>query len=376
MNTINTKRNNLLWLRPVFFLLFCLFCLGCRHLTKANQSPQPECNVVLITLDTLRADHLGCYGNKNVKTPHIDEMAGQGVLFSHAYTPVPVTLPSHTSILTGLYPVYHGVRNNGTFKADENLETLTEVLKQNGFKSAAFIGAFVLDSRYGLDQGFDHYDDYLEKDPNHTFMVYNERTAGEVIKSANGWLEKNAQDRFFMWIHCFDPHAPYSPPAPFSAMYRHNLYNGEIAYTDYALGRFFAALKEKNILDETLLVITADHGEGLGEHAEKTHAIFIYDSTLHVPLIMRYPKAISAGITIEENVSLIDIMPTVLDILDIQKTPPSHGESLLGLIKGKKEFSRCEMLCETFYTIYNHNWSPLEGLRTDKWKFIKAPRSE
>ncbi len=374
MNIIIRRRNTLLWLGCVFFLLFFF---GCRHLTpKKGQSPKPECNVVLITIDTLRADHLGCYGNERVKTPNIDKLAGEGVLFSHAYTPVPVTLPSHTSIFTGLYPVYHGVRNNGTFKADEKLETLAEVLKENGFQSAAFIGAFVLDSRYGLDQGFDCYDDYLEKDPNQTFMVYNERSADEVIKSANVWLDKNAQDRFFMWIHCFDPHAPYSPPAPFSAMYQHNLYNGEVAYTDYALGKFFNALKEKDLLDETLVVITSDHGEGLGEHAEKTHAIFIYDSTLHVPLIMRYPGAISGGAIIEENVSMIDIMPTVLDILNIKKTPQFHGESLLGLIHGKSKFSRHEILCETFYPLYNHNWSPLEGLRTDKWKYIKAPRSE
>jgi tetratricopeptide (TPR) repeat protein len=382
-----SNRRFLLWFVCVFFVLFTS---GCQHLTKpgARQSPQltqqmapPGCNVIVITIDTLRADHLSCYGNKNVKTPYIDSLAREGVRFARNYTPVPVTLPSHTSIFTGLYPVYHQVRNNGTFEVSDKLETLAEVLKKNGYHTAAFIGSFVLDSRYGLAQGFDYYDDYLQKDTNQTLMIYNERTAGEVVQTANQWLDKNSEtsggaNPFFMWLHCFDPHAPYEPPMPFSKIYRKNLYDGEIAYTDYALGRLISHLKKKNLFDKTLIVITADHGEGLGEHKEKTHAIFIYDATLHVPLIMRYPKAIPAGLAVQNTTSTVDIMPTVLDILKIRNRPHVQGKSLLGLVHGEKDFTRHELLCETYYPLYNHNWSPLEGLRTDQWKFIKAPRSE
>jgi len=382
-------------------MLFVLFTFGCQHLANpgARQSqqltsppqglPAPQgrgCNVILVTIDTLRADHLACSGNTKVKTPYIDSLAREGVRFARNYTPVPVTLPSHTSIFTGLYPIYHQVRNNGTFEVSDQIETLAEVLKKNGYHTAAFIGSFVLDSRYGLEQGFDYYDDYLEKDPNQAIMIYNERTAGEVVESANQWLEKNSQNPFFMWLHCFDPHAPYEPPMPFSKIYQKNLYDGEIAYTDYALGRLISNLKKKNLLDKTLIVVTADHGEGLGEHAEKTHAIFIYDATLHVPLIMRYPKAIPAGLVVQNATSTIDIMPTILDILQISGRPHMQGMSLSGLIhqpapmaqpaSGEKEFPRHELLCETFYPLYNHNWSPLEGLRTDQWKFVKAPKSE
>ncbi|MEW5801403.1 MAG: tetratricopeptide repeat protein [bacterium] len=369
-----SKRRALLWCAG---MVLVFFTYGCQHLnTGIQQVAAPECNVIIVTLDTLRADHLGCYGNTKIKTPYIDSLAKEGVRFSRTYTPVPVTLPSHTSIMTGLYPVYHKVRNNGTFEASEQLETLAEVLKKKGFHTAAFIGSFVLDSRYGLGQGFDYYDDYLERDSNQSIMVYNERPAGDVVKSANQWLEKNSGSRFFMWLHCFDPHAPYDPPLPFSKIYQKNLYNGEIAYADYALGRLLATLKKKNLLDETLIVITADHGEGLGEHEEKTHAIFIYDATLHVPLIMRYPKAIPAGLTVQNTTSVIDIMPTILDILKVKDKPQCEGTSLFNLIQGEKEFPRHELLCETFYPLYNHNWSPMEGLRTEQWKYIKAPRPE
>jgi len=381
---MRTKRWGIVfWLGCIILILFTS---GCQHLTsgisassnraKIAAPAASECNVIVITIDTLRADHLGCYGNTKIKTPYLDGIAKEGVRFARAYTPVPVTLPSHTSIFTGLYPVYHKVRNNGTFEAGSQLETLAEVLKKNGYQTAAFIGSFVLDSRYGLDQGFDYYDDYLEKDANQSIMVYNERPASEVVQAANQWLEKNAQSRFFLWLHCFDPHAPYEPPLPFCKIYQKNLYDGEIAYTDYALGRLFLTLREKNLLDKTLLVITADHGEGLGEHEEKTHAIFLYDTTLHVPLIMRYPKAIPAGLVIQDTASTIDIMPTIMDILNIKNRPQVHGKSLLRLVRGERGPQHEEFLCETFYPLYNHNWSPLEGLRTEEWKFVKAPRPE
>ncbi len=373
MGNVSRSFKFFLILSTIFFLF-----LGCHSVKKNRPSQINDYNVVLITLDTLRADHLGCYGHKKIETPNIDKIAREGITFVNAYTPVPVTLPSHTSIFTGLYPLYHGVRNNGTFKANDELETLTEILKRNNYQTAAFIGAFVLDSRYGLDQGFDYYDDYLKKDPNAMLMMYNERSAEEVINSASKWVEQKGENPFFLWLHCFDPHAPYEPPAPFHTNYQGRLYQGEIAYVDWALGGFFSLLREKDLLEKTLIIITSDHGEGLGEHAEKTHAIFIYDSTLHVPLIMRFPGKNFANLKVSENASIIDIMPTILDFLHINRPSQSsfHGISLMDTIGENKKPLKREILCETYYPYYNHNWSPLEGLRTDKWKFIKAPRSE
>lgn len=371
-----------LWIRwlglAAGLVFFTLFCFGC-HRYPGIQKPSSTkpLNVVLITIDTLRADHLGCYGHTKVKTPAIDRIAKEGVLFQRAFTPVPVTLPAHTSILTGLYPAYHKVRNNGTFKVDSQLVTLAEVLKEKGYQTGAFVGAFVLDSRYGLDQGFDFYNDYFEKDPNQSFLIYNERVADKVVKSAMGWLDQHHQQKFFLWLHCFDPHAPYEAPEPFASAYQTNPYDAEIAYVDAVLGKFFAYLDQKDLFNNTLVVITADHGEGLGEHAEKTHAIFLYESTLHVPLIMRLPGLIPSASIIDQDVCSVDIMPTVLDLLKIKADEAScQGQSLTKFLEGSKKQMERELFSETYYTLYNHHWSQLEGLRAGRWKFIKAPRSE
>ena len=283
---INKKNRRLKSFFTAFLSILIIFStIGCRQMVKPEKVQTPPCNIVFISIDTLRADHLGCYGNKEIQTPNIDQLAEEGVLFSQCFTPVPVTLPAHVSMMTGQYPLSHGVRNNGTFLAPPELTTLAEVVKIRGYQTSAFIGAFVLDSRFGLDQGFDVYNDYLKKDSSQPLLLYNERKAGESVSDAQKWLKTHHEKPFFLFLHCFDPHAPYDPPEPFATDYKDNLYDGEISYVDQAIGALFTTLKELNQWDQTLIVLTSDHGEGLGDHGEKTHAIFIYDSTLHVPLI-------------------------------------------------------------------------------------------
>ena len=365
--------------RALFPALLGLLVLmaGCHQAGLVRQTKTPEFNILLISIDTLRADHLGCYGYSATKTPTIDELAREGTLFSRCYTPVPVTLPSHISIMTGLYPLSHGVRNNGTFVAGPELLTLAEILKGRGYQTAAFVGSFVLDRRFGLDQGFDTYDDYMSKDQSQPLLLYNERKAEDVVSGADKWLKENGKNKpFFLWMHCFDPHAPYEPPEPFATAYKNNPYDGEISYTDQMLGKVMTTLKEMNLWDQTLIIFTADHGEGLGDHGEKTHAIFIYDSTLHVPLIFRYPKLLPQNAKVSQEVSTIDIFPTVLDLVSLKPDKNCQGKSLTGLLQGKDEPVRSELFCETYYPLYNHGWSPIEALRTSEWVYMKAPRPE
>ena len=340
---------------------------------KVNPATKP--NVLLITVDTLRADHVGCYGYSGVQTPCIDGLARAGVLFTQAYTPVPITLPSHTTIMTGQYPIQTGVRDNGTFRVSEKSSTLAEIFHQQGYRTAAFVSAYVLDSRYGLNQGFDCYDDTLNPKGQVTFLD-SERNAEQVTEAALSWISRNAGSRFFTWIHYYDPHASYHPPSPFAEQYADHPYDGEIAYTDHWIGVLLDRLKDLGILDNTLLVLTADHGEGLGEHREKTHAIFIYDTTLHVPLILRYPKKLPAAKRIGEFVRTLDIMPTVLSLAGIPTPSSCSGVDLMEVIQGKKDTLGLSLYCATLYPQINHGWSPLEGIRTRDWKYIRAPKPE
>ena len=337
--------------------------------------PGPKANVLLITVDTLRADHLGCYGYSGIQTPRIDGLARAGIQFNQAYTPVPITLPSHTTIMTGQYPIQTGVRDNGTFRVSEKSSTLAEIFHQQGYRTAAFVSAYVLDSRYGLNQGFDYYDDTLNPKGQVMFLD-SERSAEQVTQSALSWIGQNAGSSFFTWIHYYDPHASYHPPSPFAEQYADHPYDGEIAYTDHWIGVLLDRLKSLGVLDNTLVVLTADHGEGLGEHNEKTHAIFIYDATLHVPLILCYPKKLTKAKRIEEFVRTLDIMPTILSIVGIPTPPSCAGVDLTEIIQGKKDTLGLILYCATLYPQINHGWSPLEGIRTRDWKYIRAPKSE
>lgn len=366
----------------IVFLIVLLFftSIGCQSMPEM-QKPEPitsqgnyKTNCIVISIDTLRADHLGCYGYKEIKTPNIDALASEGALFSKAYTPVPVTLPSHCSIFTGLSPIGHGVRNNGTFRLHDEQTTLAEIFQELGYRTGAFIGAFVLDNRFGLNQGFEVYNDNLANGEEKSVFFYNERPAEKVIDSAINWIGQTDDRPFFAWIHCFDPHAPYAPPSPYLERYSNLPYDGEIVYIDDMMGKLFRFLKKKRLFDSTLICFTADHGEGLGEHEEKTHAIFIYDATLHVPLIFHLPGKVSSGLVIDKEVNLTDIFPTILSLIGIQYNNSVHGIPLFD--NEMLDERKTELYCETFYPLYNHKWSPLEGIRTGDWKYIKAPRSE
>ncbi|MEW6378008.1 MAG: tetratricopeptide repeat protein [bacterium] len=376
--------NSLITLAGMAALVFLLSC--------SRHQPQPEkrTNLLVITIDTLRADRLGCYGYSQVETPRIDRLAKDGVLFTRAFTPVPITLPSHVSIFTGLYPPSHGVRNNGTFTLDQSATTLAEVLQQQGYRTAAIVSSYTLDSCFGLNQGFEFYDDDCSQNQSGgPSILHNERIGENTSQRALQWLDEHHQERFFLWLHYFDPHADYSPPEPFRSRYQKNPYDGEIAYTDQCLGRVLDKLEQLDLLDNTLVVFTADHGEGLGEHKERTHAFFIYDSTLRVPLIFRYPARLSRGLKVTSLVRTIDLVPTILDVLKVSAGNTSssspaglkmQGVSLypaMAADRDRKPLNRdMDLYCESLYPRLNHHLSPLFGLRTQDWKYIQAPKPE
>lgn len=339
-----------------------------------------QMNIVLFTIDTLRADHLECYGYDRVKTPNINRLAREGILFEHNIVQAPLTLPSHASIFTGTYPLYHGMRDNGGFYLEEKHITLAEVLKTNGYSTGAFIGAFVLDSRWGLDQGFDYYYDNFDLTKYKTISLDSvQRRGDEVLAEACKWLEKNSQDKFFAWIHLYDPHTPYNPPEPYKTQYsgrRFGLYDGEIAYVDLLMGDFRNFMEEKNLLDKTLIIFTSDHGESLGEHKESAHGFFIYDSDIRVPLIIRFPENKFQGSVITNQVRSIDIMPTILNMLGGRSPESVQGESMLPLILGKQGGEALSAYSETYWPRYHYGWSELKSLRKDQYKFIDAPKPE
>jgi arylsulfatase A-like enzyme/Tfp pilus assembly protein PilF len=330
-------------------------------------------NVIVITLDTTRADHLAAYGYKDVKTPNIDALAQRGVLFEQAITPVPLTLPSHTSIFTGQYPIHHGVRNNGTFRVPEEAVTMAEILKSRGFHTGAVIGAFVLDSKYGLDQGFDTYDDNLHGGKKGPMFMFDERPGRMVTDAALAWL-KDRPAPFFLWLHYFDVHANYEPPPPFDVLYDKRPYDGEIAGVDQQVGRLLAALDESNRRKDTLVVLTADHGESLGEHGEATHSLSIYDATMHVPLLFSHP-ALPQGLRVKGQVRLIDILPTVLDLVSIESPEGIDGQSLVPTLRTAEAVDR-ESYIETLVPRFNNGWAELRGVRTTSHKYIRAPKPE
>ena len=370
----------------LFFLFIISLSLGTGGTSSPKPSPtqnknfrQPQ-NILLITIDTLRADHLGCYGYSHIQTPTIDSLAQEGIRFEWAFTPVPITLPSHTSILTGLYPYTHGVLNNGEYQLSASIQTLPRILQSHGFTTAAFVGAFVLSKQFGLAQGFDVYDDELSptgEKINEAFPLYNERKGEKVTEAALHWLQKKNPSRFFLWVHYFDPHTPYDPPQPFKNEYLDRLYDGEIAYTDQCIKGLLHELKKRTILKDTLVVLVGDHGQGLGEHNEMTHGIFLYDATMRVPLLFRYPE-LAAGMVSSDNVKTIDIAPTILELLNIPLPPQWQGESLFQYFHQPQLSHRKNpaIFLETIFPEANFGWSPLQAIRTRKWKYIKAPRPE
>jgi arylsulfatase A-like enzyme/Tfp pilus assembly protein PilF len=344
--------------------------------TAAQAPKKLPPNVYLITIDTLRADHVHCYGYEKIATPAIDELAKSGIRFSKAFTPSPITNTSHTTILTGLLPSAHGVTDFGIPLAASH-PTLAHLLAQRGYHTAAFIGAVILDSKSlapGLDQGFEFYDNFPEHSTTKERWGRVERRGADVVKRAEAWMTAHPRTPQLVWIHLYDPHDPYEPPPPYSQTYKDRLYDGEIAYADSALANFLAYLKAHSLDDNAIIIVVGDHGESLGEHHEDTHGIFLYDSTLHVPLILKLPKKENAGAVIDAQVRTTDILPTVLDFTDAPKPEHLDGESLAPLL-AKTETAQRVAFGETDYPL-RFGWAPLRSVRQIEFKFIEAPRPE
>ena len=338
-----------------------------------EEAASPSYNVVLISIDTCRADHLSCYGAARRTTPNIDAIASEGVLFTRAQSTNPVTLPSHCSMLTGTSPVFHGVHHNLGRPLDESNLTLAEILREHGYETAAVVGAFPLHARFGLSQGFDHYDqDFGGSDEK---LFFSERKAEAVTAAGTAWIESHHTQPFFLFLHYFDPHHPYEPPEPFATTFGDDRYAGEIAYTDASIGQVIATLKHLDLLDSTLLVITADHGESLGEHDEDSHGFFIYQGTIHVPLIIRPPGG-AAGRKVDEPAGLIDIVPTVLGLLNLEAPDQVQGVNWTRVVRGSEAQTVERDIYSESWTPASFGCAPLRGLVQGRWRFIDSLRPE
>lgn len=350
-----------------------LLALGCAVIAAAmagacSGRPRGESlrpfNLLLITLDTTRADRLGSYGHAAARTPNLDRLARGGVRFERAYTPATLTLPSHATILTGTYPTFHKVHYNGTHRLGDSAVTLAELCKRAGFTCAASVGGYVLHSQFGLNQGFDEYFDRF---------VSSDRRAAEVTDDVIRFIDRHADKRLFLWTHYYDPHFPREPPEEFARQFPNDLYDGEVAYMDSQIGRLLDALDRRGLSDHTLICVVADHGEGLLEH-EPTHGIFLYEPTVRVPLFLHAPGMIAARV-VPAAVSTVDILPTLCDLLRLPASPACQGSSLAGLMKGRDEPPR-KLYLEAYGPLQIYGWSELLGVRTGRWKYIRAPRSE
>lgn len=337
-------------------------------------------NLIVVTADTLRADKLGAYGNTRIATPNIDRLAAEGVLFEHATTVVPLTLPAHASIFTGTYPIFHGVRDNGGYYLDDEQTTLAEVLKASGYATGAFVGAFVLDSRWGLAQGFDRYfDDFNLSKFEKVSLDSVQRRGDEVLEQALSWMDSVRTDRFFAWIHLYDVHTPYEPPEPYLSRYdgrRWGRYDGEVAWLDSLIGNLLNAIEDRGLTDSTIVAFLADHGESLGEHREMGHGFFIYDATTRVPFIIRTPYRALRGRRVMSQVRVIDVMPTLLDLVDAPVPEKVQGTSLVELASGRRREPAIVAYSESYYPRHHYGWSELKALRDGAVVFIAAPRPE
>src|SRR6059058_3162124 len=355
-------------------LVACCFAVTAVDAQRPQKPSAPD--IYLVTIDTLRADHVHCYGYERVQTPALDALAKDGTRFAQAFTPSPITNTSHTTILTGLLPSSHGVTDFAIPLAPAH-PTCAELLKKKGYHTAAFIGAVILDSKSlapGLDRGFDFYDNFPEHPLTKSRFGRVERRGMDVVQHAEKWMNAHPAGPHFVWVHLYDPHDPYEPPPPYSQTYKDRLYDGEIAYADSVLGNFVAYLKKLGRYENSVIVVVGDHGEGLGEHHEDTHGIFLYDSTTHVPLIVKLPSWSNAAKVVDAQVRTTDILPTVLDLLHASAPVKLDGESLKPYFGGAESASRTAF-GETDYPL-RFGWAPLRSVRTDGFKFIEAPKPE
>lgn len=335
--------------------------------------------VILISIDTLRADHLSAYGYTRIRTPHIDSLAQGGTRFAHAETQVPLTLPSHTSLFTSTYPFENGVEENGE-RVPAGVVTLASVLQARGYKTAAFIGSDFLDQRYGLDQGFDQYDSPFgietsgALDPRKMTV---RRDGALVLRAARQYLEAHRGQPVFVFVHLFDLHLPYTLPPEVARRKGVSRYDAQLEYVDELLGRFEQQLAEAGWWDKALVVMFGDHGEGLGDHRETDHGYYVYESTLHVPLIAHWPAGAPAFAAVEAApVGLIDVAPTILDVLRVPAPESFKGTSLLGALKAGESVRPGAVYSESLYASDAFHWAPLRAIRVGTYKYIQAPKAE
>jgi arylsulfatase A-like enzyme/Tfp pilus assembly protein PilF len=360
--------------------LLCLTLLA----GSAVAAPSARPNVILITLDTTRADRMGFLGSQRGLTPNLDALARQSAVFSRAYAQVPITTPSHVTILTGTYPQFNHV-NDFAVPLTKDIPYLPEILHEQGYKTAAFVGCAVLDPQSGgapgFDRGFDTYDaGFSARRPGDDRYQTMERRGGDVVARALAWLNQNPSEPFFLWVHVYDPHIPYDPPEPFRSRYASEPYDGEIAYADSVVGKLLDDLRARKLYDGALIALMADHGEAFGEHGEHTHGIFLYDETIHVPLLFKLPGKGAAGKRVDARAGLVDVTPTILDIVGMPVPKAVQGESLVALMRDvgspTKPVPDRPAYAETDYPQRAFGWSSLRGLRTGKYLFIEAPRKE
>jgi choline-sulfatase len=373
--------------------LLCAFCLAAAMLARAAAPAPPVSKshlpcVILITLDTTRADRMGFLGSKRGLTPHLDALARESVVFTHAYSQVPLTTASHATILTGTYPQFHQV-NDFAVPLAVDLPYAPYIFRGNGYYTAAFVGSLVLDpetsSAPGFERGFDTYDAGFhrrrqDEDRYHSI----ERRGDEVVAHALPWLRAHKKGPFFIWVHLYDAHDPYDPPEPYKTKYAAEPYDGEIAYVDSAVGKLLDQLRTLGLYDGSLIAVMADHGEALGQHGETTHGIFLYDETIHVPLLFKLPREQSAGSLVDTRAGLVDVLPTILQSVGIGVPAQVQGESLLALLQtlGSKTATTKTVAqdrpaySESDYPHRTFGWSSLRSMRTGKYLFVEAPTKE
>jgi arylsulfatase A-like enzyme/Flp pilus assembly protein TadD len=335
-------------------------------------------NLVLVTIDTLRADRLGCYGSSDVATPCLDSLAREGAIAPEAAVAVPLTRPSHATILTGLDPAEHGLRDNVSAPLSSDVPTLATVLKQAGFATAAVVSSVVLSAQSGLNRGFDLYSDTFEVGADDArFLNAIQKRGDGPTTEAIAWLEGRREGRFFLWLHLYDPHDPYEPPEPYRSRYAGRPYDGEVAYSDELVGRLLDTLDRQGRRADTLVVVTSDHGEGLGEHGESVHGFFVYQSTLRVPLLLRGP-GIAAGTRLAVTARSPDLVPTVLDLLGVARAPGLRlsGRTLAPALRGSARLEEAPAYAESLLPLLHYGWSDLRALRDGRWKYVQAPRPE
>ena len=332
---------------------------GVRNGWGALARPTPV-SVLLVSVDTLRADRLGSYGYTAASTPVLDRLAARGLRFAQAATVAPLTLPAHASLLSGTFPAFHGVRDNGSFYVGDEITTLAEVFKTRGYRTGGFVGAFVLDHRWGIAQGFDRYFDEFDLSRYEMSVGLDaaQRPGSEVVDAALAWLSEQRDQPFLAWVHLYDPHSPYTPPEPYRSQFPATIqgaYDGEVAATDAQIGRLLEYLEGSGRLDHTIVVVVGDHGESLGEHGEQQHGFFVYDAAVHIPLIVAGPGVPVR--TVSEQVRIVDVMPTILDLVSAELPAAVQGTSLMPLGRGE----RLELLgfSETWYPRYHYGWSEL-----------------